>query len=104
MVKKRTRIDIFIDILSETKWPAKKTHIMKKANLHHHQVTRHLSRLVTRRLLWRDEVRGVYQLTAKGERYRREYAVYQRLKEGLTAQKATLEARKASLLQFFHGS
>ena len=90
-----------MDILSETQWPAKQTNIMKNARLNHRQITRYLTRLMTRRLIWRDEAREVYQLTDKGQRYQREYAEYQKLKDGPTAEKEALEQRRAALRRFF---
>ncbi len=49
------------------------------------------------RLVRKHPVRDVYILTVKGRRYRREYAEYRCLNKSLTAEKATLDARKTAL-------
>ena len=86
-------------ILSATQLPARKTRIMYHAQLNHRQVTRYLAHLVASGLVRKHAERGVFMLTAKGRRYRSEYAEYRRLNKSLTDEKATFDARKAALRQ-----
>ena len=86
-------------VLSAAQLPARKTRIMYAAQLNHQQVTTYLAHLVASGLVRKHMARGVYMLTVKGRRYRREYAEYRRLNKSLTIEKATLDARKAALRQ-----
>lgn len=97
MTTYRARSDIVMAILSAATRPAKQTHIMYRARLNHHQVAQYLRRLIACGLLQRDAARGVYQVTAKGQRFCRDYMACQRLDDHLAAQRATLETWRVML-------
>jgi predicted transcriptional regulator len=64
---KRDKLAILIDMLEVCRAPAKKTHILYRANINFYQLTRYLDLLVTTAMIEQVESQSkVYRITEKG--------------------------------------